>query len=66
VYLYPLKTLFNHSTKGKNMPGPSYPIAKAIASAVGASVDVVWNIIKNMRTTDLKKLTDAVLKALRM
>lgn len=48
------------------MPLPNYRMAEMVAKVLNISVEVVWNIIRNMKTTNLKKLIDAVRKALRI
>ena len=48
------------------MLGPSYRIAQEIAKFLRIEAPVVWRIIKNVKTTNVKKLIDIVRKALRI
>jgi len=43
-----------------------YEIAKLIGKNLGVSAEVVWKIIRNIKTNDMKVLIDAVRKTLRL
>ena len=44
----------------------SIETAKQIANTFNVPVEIVWKIIKNMKTKDMKTVIDAVMKALRL
>lgn len=48
------------------MPLPGIELAKMIAKNINVPVQIVWPIIKNLKTTDFGKLLLTVKKALRM
>ncbi len=48
------------------MPAPLWYIAKGIAQVLGVSVEVVWQIIRQLRTTDIDRMVREVKKVLQM
>jgi hypothetical protein len=48
------------------MPKVPFEVARQIANMLKVPVEMVWKIVKNMKTSDMKKLIDAVRKALRL
>jgi hypothetical protein len=48
------------------MSGPSYRMAEMVSNVLNVSVEMVWDIIKDEKSTNLNELVGIVRKTLRI